>query len=266
MPIGDDGNVEAFSFQQVQASESFIGLLTQNLPPAAGSIRQALLPLRNRLRAALRAAQVGSGGGFCATTWKELLAPTMIAIEELGKEVFSGVASTCTSDTCRLWTLLHMLSVEGLRCSTSDRVGCAHDGVLSTGAFLTAVRAFIDQYFKCAACRRHFLERFDAGVYGQSKARQSHAELVLYFWRFHNAVSTRLMAEHSCEHVDRRWPPLSICPACWDVGAEEEWDVLEEAAGRSLRMNARPLDSEVLQFLVAKFGDEDIPTMFVLAN
>ena len=53
-------------------------------------------------------------------------------------------------------------------------------------------------------------------------------DLVLYLWRFHSAVSLRVSALHSCEDSDRRWPPTSLCPTCWDASAEP-WVVMDEA-------------------------------------
>ena len=53
-------------------------------------------------------------------------------------------------------------------------------------------------------------------------------DLVLYLWRFHSAVSLRVSALHSCEDSDRRWPPTSLCPTCWDASVEP-WVVMDEA-------------------------------------
>merc|ERR1712048_985984 len=115
---------------------------------------------------------------------------------------------------------------------------------------------------KCLSCRRHFLEQFDNASYDLRLAKEDTAALVLYFWRFHNAVSVRVAAEHSCNEVDRRWPPLSLCPRCWDVGASSDWDVLREAKDlsggdnspmRAVRLGALPNEMEIFRFLMAAF-------------
>merc|ERR1712125_220665 len=78
---------------------------------------------------------------------------------------------------------------------------------LKPGDLLDVVRKFIEEYFKCMYCRRHFLEQFDNGSYGLAFARRDPAQAVLYFWRLHSAVSVRVASEHGCNTIDRRWPP-----------------------------------------------------------
>ena len=65
-------------------------------------------------------------------------------------------------------------------------------------------------------------------LYSMRFILQIFQDLVLYLWRFHSAVSLRVSALHSCEDSDRRWPPTSLCPTCWDASAEP-WVVLDEA-------------------------------------
>jgi len=292
VPLSDDGGTTAFSYAQVQILERWVALLASNLPPAF-QLAKVLVQLRGELRARLRAAQSLGGGRLCAEDWKALAAPVVKEIEAVGARDFAG-GSACASDTCRMWSLLHTLAGEGLRREISERdsgrvlsavasecsAGLAPTKPIPPSVLLTTVRDFLSEYFKCLYCRRHFLEQFDLGSYGLERARSNSSEVVLYLWRLHNAVSVRVVAEHGCDRADRRWPPLSVCPRCWDVMASDDWDVLSEsaalqtsdgggrakakprppgaAAARSpgaLELRALPDEDEVLRFLMEAFSE-----------
>jgi len=270
VPLGDDGNVEAFSYVQVRAAEAWAGILSANLPSILG-LRQPLAELRRALRVRLRGAQAAEGGGLCAEEWKNLTAPVLQEISEVGQRNFSSTPTACASETCRMWSLLHTLAAEGYRRSPGSAAAKAGEPLAASPAELMAsVSSFIEEFFKCLYCRRHFLEQFGAGSYGLPLARRDAGEAVLWFWRLHNAVSVRITAEHSCHDADRRWPPLSLCPKCWDAGATDDWDILSEAldlqekgegrgAGerrlRSLRLRAQPSEPAVLRFLLTAFSE-----------
>lgn len=266
VPLGDDGNVEAFSRSQVEALEAFAGLLAGNLPESLG-LSGAFMELRRLLRSRLREAQ-GDGRGLCADEWRTWAKAVVDRVEDVGRRDFA-VPSACVSDTCRLWILLHTVAAEGLVAGQGSRRASSGAVVFGPTELLMAAKGFIDHFFKCMSCRRHFLEQFDAGLFGLGLARTDAAEAVLFFWRMHNAVSVRVSTEHACEDVDRRWPPLSLCPKCWDLGSAIEWQVLSEGAdvglsanvpattgkqNRALRLGAQPNELEILRFLMASFA------------
>ena len=137
------------------------------------------------------------------------------------------------------------------------------DSLLQLPRMMQTVHDFLEQFFKCHYCRRHFLKNFEAGSFGRDLAKTSRQQaghgkfvlpissdrgnvsvsilspgkyyrrgfvtrrfggdpfictacfcllqVVLYFWRFHNAVSVRVTAWHGCNTTDRRWPPSSVC-------------------------------------------------------
>ena len=137
------------------------------------------------------------------------------------------------------------------------------DSLLQVPRMMQTVHDFLEQFFKCHYCRRHFLKNFEAGSFGRDLAKTSRQQaghgkfvlpissdrgnvsvsilspgkyyrrgfvtrrfggdpfictacfcllqVVLYFWRFHNAVSVRVTAWHGCNTTDRRWPPSSVC-------------------------------------------------------
>jgi len=263
VPLGDDGNVEAFSYLQMQAVVAWVSLLERGLPTSFG-LSASLATLRRALRRRLRETQSSQGGGLCAKEWQSWVAPILQAIAEIGQREF-GVASACASDTCRFWSLLHNLAGEAHTRANESQEGV--EDKVSPREILSTIRTFMEHFFKCLNCRQHFLEQFDKGSYGLASATEDTAGLVLYLWRFHNAVSVRVAAEHSCYTVDRRWPPFSLCPKCWDVGASSEWEILQElkelkgsSSSSSLilphrpqRLGALPNESEVFHFLMSSF-------------
>ena len=61
-------------------------------------------------------------------------------------------------------------------------------------------------------------------------------------WRFHTAVSTRVSALHSCVDSDRRWPPSSLCPSCWQPSDQSAlWEVLSEAKAKTKDGESLPM-------------------------
>ena len=54
---------------------------------------------------------------------------------------------------------------------------------------MVGLRAFITDFFRCAECRAHFLEKLNAPKAAQVKTRDDAA---LWLWESHNGVNTRL--------------------------------------------------------------------------
>ena len=110
-PVGDDGNVDAFSHGQLLVVGAWTELLARNLPAAFG-LTDALQQLHGALLQRIRACQTQAGSSLCADEWKSLTAPLLKRVAEIGQRDFA-VASACASDTCRMWSLLHTLASEG---------------------------------------------------------------------------------------------------------------------------------------------------------
>jgi thiol oxidase len=78
----------------------------------------------------------------------------------------------------------------------------------STAApWLAGVRAFIENFFRCAECRAHFVEALNA-----QQAVTSADAAVLWLWEAHNGVNARLAKVR--ELLSWEMPPLSVCGAC----------------------------------------------------
>eukprot|EP00439_Symbiodinium_sp_Y106_P062661 s1400_g9.t1 len=164
-----------------------------------------------------------------------------------------------------MWSLLHTLASEGFRreqaklSSKSELIPSPS----SPDVMMQTVHDFLEQFFKCHYCRRHFLKNFEAGSFGRDLAKTSRQQVVLYFWRFHNAVSVRVTAWHGCNTTDRRWPPSSVCSRCWEQSTDD-WSVLSEAKdvvrggeSRALDLKASPNEEEILKFLQSAFAEPD---------
>ncbi|CAJ1365870.1 unnamed protein product [Effrenium voratum] len=162
VPLGDDGNVEAFSYEQLRVVEAWVALLVNNLPAAFG-IHEALHSLRRQLSSRLRAAQTLQGAWLCADEWKAMRSELLTSIVEVGQRSFVEEPSTCATETCRLWALLHVLASEGLRSARPE----------APEPLLRGIHGFLEQFFKCHYCRGHFLETFQQGAYGRDLAFQS---------------------------------------------------------------------------------------------
>merc|ERR1719277_1438488 len=96
-----------------------------------------------------------------------------------GTEPPKGEAA-CTTETCRVWTLFHVLSLAPNRL----------EGALDPAETSDGIKLFISEFFRCDHCRKHALEQYAVGAYGQEKLLERHADGAgIYWWRFHNAVS-----------------------------------------------------------------------------
>jgi len=227
-------------------------LLASALPSSAEGGGQHLVPALAKLKVQLAehvAALEAANGhvALCLSKWKAWTMSVRRALEEdLAMEV---LPSLCRTETCRLWTLLHTLSVSGLarsnattivasgatrnsggggtgHSSSSSRSSSSSSGVEEEVAsanahVIDAMTAFLRRYFTCQSCRGHFLEQVAAGAHGLQAARGGGPEeLVIWWWRLHSAVSARVAKEGKCR-ADRRWPPADICGTCWHASANE---------------------------------------------
>ncbi|KAF3495947.1 hypothetical protein DY000_02057646 [Brassica cretica] len=116
--------------------------------------------------------------------------------------------------SCGLWILMHSLSVR------------IEDGE-SQFAF-TALCDFINNFFMCDECRRHFHDMCLSVKTPFKKAR----DVVLWLWSTHNKVSERLKKdEESLGTGDPKfpkmiWPPKQLCSSCYltSTGNNIDWD------------------------------------------
>lgn len=114
----------------------------------------------------------------------------------------------------------------------------------------TIITFYLLFYYRCAECRKHFLQMYAEGQNGRldipskqalaavtkdarpTPSRLADAQLALWVWRTHNAVNTRLAkdsedngqggeanaeAEAQAKRAQERslWPQDAVCPQCW---------------------------------------------------
>ncbi|KAH0483523.1 MAG: uncharacterized protein KVP18_002577 [Porospora cf. gigantea A] len=131
---------------------------------------------------------------------------------------------SCRTDACGLWMLLHSIAVNNALQTHPIRAE-----VLTQN-----IRDFVDEFFVCDECRKHFRAAFDAGDAQRREWLTSSNTfpagfqwtkewgLALWLWRFHNIVTYRTAIEdiaHGKNLVliskDLRFPPKSLCPECY---------------------------------------------------
>ncbi|KFK43764.1 hypothetical protein AALP_AA1G169600 [Arabis alpina] len=138
-----------------------------------------------------------------------------------GKDVPRGYYMFCRGSknetrgfSCGLWVLMHSLSVR------------IEDGE-SQFAF-TTICDFINNFFMCDDCRRHFHDMCLSVKTPFKKAR----DIVLWLWSTHNKVNERLKKdEDSLGTGDPKfpkmiWPPKQLCPSCYLSSTQKniDWD------------------------------------------
>ena len=135
--------------------------------------------------------------------------------------------------TCGLWELFHIIVVSFSERHSEKGVYPAH---LTPALVARCIRNYIEHFFACEECRRHFLDSFDACFLDHCSRLSDDAknprELALWLWEFHNAVNVRLLEEESKrnnrtilpeEKFARLWPSKDLCSACWS-DIQGKWD------------------------------------------
>ncbi|XP_007945230.2 sulfhydryl oxidase 2 [Orycteropus afer afer] len=120
---------------------------------------------------------------------------------------------------CALWKLLHTLTVEA---------GARPDALVGTGfegnpqAVLQTMRRYIHTFFGCRECAEHF----EAMARESLDAVKTSDQAVLWLWRKHNVVNSRL-AGHLSEDPSfpkAPWPSPDLCAACHEeVKGVDTW-------------------------------------------
>uniref|UniRef100_A0A8C9T7R0 Sulfhydryl oxidase n=1 Tax=Scleropages formosus TaxID=113540 RepID=A0A8C9T7R0_SCLFO len=110
---------------------------------------------------------------------------------------------------CSLWTLFHTLTVQAsLRPDALANTGLEEDPL----AVLQTMRRYIRSFFGCRECGQHF----EAMAKESLEQVKSLDEAVLWLWRKHNQVNSRLAGALSEDpHFPKtQWPTPDLCPAC----------------------------------------------------
>lgn len=119
----------------------------------------------------------------------------------------AGSTSESRGYTCGLWMLFHSLSVRMPE----------KNGSRSGQEWLDVIRGFVQHFFQCGDCAKHFLE-----YAGKSDARDvdTKRDGVLWLWRTHNLVNDRLSREQDSVgkgdplFPHQQWPSKEHCRNC----------------------------------------------------
>ncbi|XP_039714725.1 sulfhydryl oxidase 2 isoform X2 [Pteropus medius] len=122
--------------------------------------------------------------------------------------------------TCSLWQLFHILTVEA---------GMHPEALADTGlgdapqAVLQAIRGYVRTFFGCRECGEHFEEMARESM----AAVETPDQAVLWLWRKHNLVNSRLAGQLSEDPKFPKvpWPTPDLCPACHEeTNGLDSWD------------------------------------------
>lgn len=216
LPQAAANNALHFGYSEISNLHSWVGLLSTSFPREEDwgpDLHQPLMELHEQLAKKLRELEAVAGrAALCLDDWKALVTPVRQAHDEWRRR--QSLPSLCRSETCRVWALLHTLSVSGLaRGETSSNVSTS----------FAVMAGFLQRYFSCQTCRRHFVEAVEAKSFGLIAALAGGVRgLALWWWRLHVSVSVRVARDGKC-NADMQWPPADVCGACWSSeGADEE--------------------------------------------
>ncbi|TYZ64289.1 hypothetical protein PybrP1_013122 [[Pythium] brassicae (nom. inval.)] len=136
--------------------------------------------------------------------WKRISQRTTFPRNLLASNEEAGWAN-CGTYTCGLWTLFHSMSV-GVDAALSPNSPVP---VRRPSEVAAAIRAFVEHFFGCELCVKHFLAANPPSVIEALAARDAEGPqaLVVWLWRMHNKVNK----------VTKKgfWPAVAECPVCY---------------------------------------------------
>lgn len=267
----------AFAYGELQDLHSWVQLLASNFPGNAEGFHVELGPelhdLRRQLVAKIEEVETARGSqALCEEEWRQLVKPLRKAFDaariaggqtkgpqgegEDAPQEIRWRPSLCRTETCRVWMLLHVISVAPLARLADGEAQTCSSTTCSTesgneNAF-DAMIAVLRRYFTCRTCRSHFLQAVEAGSFGLEAARAGgFKDLALWWWRMHSDASTRIAREGKCKS-DRRWPSADVCDSCWNATSVAQF------SGKAALAAATEFEDAVATELVRQYWPRDI--------
>ena len=100
----------------------------------------------------------------------------------------------CTTYTCGLWSLFHILTIAAAEKSAPRSFLGQSGGEITPQLALLRVRGFVANFFGCEECSEHFLRTFDACSLGRCSLRERDGEgAALWLWQAHNGVTRHII-------------------------------------------------------------------------
>ena len=178
--------------------------------------------------------------------------------------------------TCGLWELFHTMSIGYVQWNMNEQSAITKQRkntemhtarIISTADAAERLKGYIEHFFGCDECRKHFLLMYEGCHFGRCERLNSDIDVnvnvnvnanvdswkqfPLWLWETHNDVNVRLMHEARArlgagtssgksnegkseevvlleQEQEARWPSKKDCPKCWhDGGGWEENEVFE---------------------------------------
>ena len=118
---------------------------------------------------------------------------------------------------CGLWMMWHAMTVnQAALLSKSD----------DPKAVLKAMEGFVEHFFGCQECTRHFLEMSENGKAIEQEVKNAD-DAILWLWKAHNVVNTRLSGDISDDsaYPKEQFPNRQHCSHCYKnrVAGSDSW-------------------------------------------
>ncbi|PIO71122.1 Erv1 / Alr family protein [Teladorsagia circumcincta] len=109
--------------------------------------------------------------------------------------------------TCGLWTMAHAITVEAYKTEAKNPLFNPVNEVMEP------FHQFIFHFLSCGECAQNFDNEAKRHKLLQVSTKE---EMVMWFWRVHNFVNTRLSGARSDDprFPKRQFPPSVVCPQC----------------------------------------------------
>jgi len=106
---------------------------------------------------------------------------------------------------CGLWSLWHSLTISQAATHAGD-----------PREVLKAMQGFIEHFFGCRECARHFQQAIQDGQAIKEEV-ETHDDAVLFLWKVHNKANQRLQGDMSEDPVFPKmvFPPKEFCKECY---------------------------------------------------
>jgi len=217
--MGAGDSPHAFAFAELTSIHAWVSLLADAFPgkeEGGPDIHLELVELRSRLNTTVHRIQEAKGqGALCVDEWRQFLVPLREAFDRI--RTTQMLPSLCRTDTCRVWSLLHTLSIAGVARARHADVSNLPPTIQNDQGF-DVMKSFLERYFTCSYCRAHFLESFKAGFGALTKARLERHRILqsggggstmLWLFAWHKKESARWIDAGRRQMSERCWSNTS---------------------------------------------------------
>lgn len=182
------------------------------------------------LMSVARKAQQGPAGLLPRSDWIEALeAGGIDAVPVEAGDDPGPHFKICTTYTCGLWTLFHIITVSAAKRDASQAAEWCRDAGQVQGQAegqgqveaLVRILGFVKTFFGCSDCQKHFVSTYNGCQFGRCQLTCVDGRgAALWLSQVHNNVTLRVAGERKLP-IPELWPLKGMCPECWAHGGEE---------------------------------------------